>query len=68
MALASRSHSDDRRLHEQPRCWRGLAPVTVFDDAGVAYGESKESERDGEFGEGELMGTTVQFIEEKRED
>ena len=47
---------------------RGLAPVTVFDDAGVAYGESKESERDGEFGEGELMGTTVQFIEEKRED
>jgi hypothetical protein len=47
---------------------RGLAPVTVFDDAGAAYGESKESERDGEFGEGELMGTTVQFIEEKRED
>jgi hypothetical protein len=42
---------------------RGLAPVTVFDDAGAAYGESKESERDVEFGEGELMGTTVQFIE-----
>jgi hypothetical protein len=50
------------------RVLRELAPVTVFDDAGAAYGESKESERDGEFGEGELMGTTVQFIEEKRED
>jgi hypothetical protein len=30
--------------------------------------EQGERGRDGEFGEGELMGTTVQFIEEKRED
>jgi hypothetical protein len=33
----------------------------------VAYGESKENERDGEFGEGELLGVAVQFIEEERE-
>jgi hypothetical protein len=33
----------------------------------VAYGESKENERDGEFGEGELLGAAVQFIEEERE-
>jgi hypothetical protein len=33
----------------------------------VAYGESKENERDGEFGEGELLGAVVQFIEEERE-
>jgi hypothetical protein len=30
--------------------------------------EQGERERDSEFGEGELMGTTAQFIEEKRED
>jgi hypothetical protein len=33
----------------------------------VAYGESKESERDGEFGVGELLGAAIQFIEEERE-
>jgi hypothetical protein len=28
-------------------CADGEALATVFDDAGAAYGESKESERDG---------------------
>jgi hypothetical protein len=37
-------------------CADGEAPVMAFDGAGTAYGESKGSERDGEFGEGEGEG------------